>query len=98
MDRRRAREGRDEEERTGGEEAKHEIADDGDGDGEGIDGDNATLQSSSDIEKTAVLDPTISTQQCATQKTTETAANYWAPGGTKSDNMTLELGPGHWNF
>ena len=41
MDRRRAREGRDEEERTGGEEAKHEIADDGDGDGEGIDGDNA---------------------------------------------------------
>ena len=41
MDRRRAREGRDEEERTRGEEAKHDIADDGDGDGEGIDGDNA---------------------------------------------------------
>ena len=41
MDRRRAREGRDEEERTGGENGKHDIADDGDGGGEGIDGDNA---------------------------------------------------------
>ena len=49
MERRRAREGRDEEERTGGEEAKHEMAskrkraDDGDDDGDGIDGDDACV-------------------------------------------------------